>query len=165
MCATPLIFRKNGVLDPAEIVERGRWVALKKVRSRTDVERLLAKHAFLSGAKASLAELLSTCANIQEFGPGRQLFCEGGDADQFFLIVEGAVVLEAPGRGTETVQSVRAGQALGWSWLFPPHHWRFSATAVERTRAIVLEGNSLRQLARKNRDFCYWVAWLLPWAC
>ena len=29
------------------------------------------------------------------------------------------------------LQTLGAGDALGWSWLFPPYPWRFNASALE----------------------------------
>jgi len=49
-----------------------------------------------------------------------------------------------PGHGTIRIQTIGSGDALGWSWLFPPHIWRFSARAVEPTRAIFFYGTWLR---------------------
>jgi CRP/FNR family transcriptional regulator, cyclic AMP receptor protein len=38
------------------------------------------------------------------------------------------------------VQTIGAGNVLGWSWLFAPFMWRLQAQAVERTRVICLDG-------------------------
>ena len=34
---------------------------------------------------------------------------------------------------------------LGWSWLFPPYVWHFTARAVEPVRAIFFYGTWLRE--------------------
>ena len=58
------------------------------------------------------------------------------------MIHHGKVVLEATyvsGEGLIPIQTLGAGEALGWSWLFPPHQWQFSARAVEPTEAVVFK--------------------------
>jgi hypothetical protein len=60
-------------------------------------------------------------------------------ADRFYIIHKGRVALETfvPRSGPTTVQTVNAGAALGWSWLYPPYQWQFSARAVEPVGQIV----------------------------
>jgi CRP-like cAMP-binding protein len=85
------------------------------------------------------------------------MFHEGGPADHFYLIESGQVLLQvfAPGRGMVTIQALGAGEALGWSWLFPPHQWHFSASATQPTEVIAFGAESLRRQARQDHDFCY----------
>ena len=74
------------------------------------------------------------------------------------MIHHGKVVLEATyvsGEGLITIQTLGAGEAIGWSWLFPPHQWQFSARAVEPTEAVVFEGNALRNKAKETPAFGY----------
>ena len=40
------------------------------------------------------------------------------------------------------IQIVSAGDLLGWSWMFPPYVWQFTARAIEPTTALFLRGNS-----------------------
>ncbi len=42
---------------------------------------------------------------------------------------------------------------LGWSWLFPPYRWHFSARVIEETRAIALDGVCLREKAEADHNF------------
>jgi CRP/FNR family transcriptional regulator, cyclic AMP receptor protein len=39
---------------------------------------------------------------------------------------------------------------LGWSWLVPPHRWQFSATAIETTLTVELDGSSVRELCHND---------------
>jgi len=58
-------------------------------------------------------------------------------------------------RGPLTVLTVGAGEVLGWSWLFPPHKYRFSARVLEATRAFEIDGPCLRGVAEQDHDFGY----------
>ncbi len=110
------------------------------------LEPLLRDHEFFRGLEASYLDLLVGCATNVRFDEGAFLFREGEPAGRFFLIRHGRVALEiaAPGRGRIVVQTVGAGDVVGFSWLFEPHRWKFDGRAVAPTRAIALDGVCLR---------------------
>ncbi len=78
---------------------------------------------------------------------GETLFREGEPADVFYLVRRGRVALElyVPARGPITVETVDAGDVVGWSWLFPPYTWHFDARAVGPVRAIAVDGACIRE--------------------
>ena len=48
-----------------------------------------------------------------------------------------------------TVQAVNAGEALGWSWLFPPYRWHFSGRAIQPTEnELIFPGRTYTQRLR-----------------
>jgi CRP-like cAMP-binding protein len=110
------------------------------------LERLLAAHPFFAGLPEGDLHLLAECATNARFRAGERLFRQGDAADRFFVVREGRVALELalPGRGAVALQTVEAGQVLGWSWLIPPHEFRYSARALEDVRALCLDGACLR---------------------
>jgi CRP/FNR family transcriptional regulator, cyclic AMP receptor protein len=118
---------------------------------------MVVKHPFWAGLDPHHVHLLKECATFERFDAGQLIFQEGGNANQFYLIQEGCVRLDAfvPGRGVVTVQTVSTGDALGWSWLFPPYRWHFSARASDATEAIVFAAELLRDKAAQNHDFGY----------
>ncbi len=104
-------------------------------------------HPFLQAFSAEHLGLLAECAMPTTFKPGQVIFREGEMANRFYLILEGCVVLEteAPDRPPVPVDSVTAGDVLGWSWLFPPYTLNFTARAVQPVRAIFFYGTWLRE--------------------
>src|SRR5450755_52814 len=108
----------------------------------------LASHPFLSAIPAESLRRLAVHAHSQTFAKGHEIFREGQLAGEFFLVRQGSVRLDAevPDRGRVEVETLGADAALGWSWLFPPYRWHLSATAVERTTAIVFDADVLRGL-------------------
>ena len=42
------------------------------------------------------------------------------------------------------VQTLTAGDVAGFSWLIEPHRWEFDGRAVERVRAVQVDGACLR---------------------
>jgi hypothetical protein len=71
----------------------------------------------------------------------------GEMADGFYLLKTGKVTLESV--------SGQANPLFGWSWMFPPHLWRFTARAVVPTTAIFLHGPCSREYCEKNHSRGY----------
>jgi len=97
----------------------------------------VALHPFLAGMNRAHLALLTDCAMVVHFNPGEVIFREGELANRFYLIESGSVILESSGRSADPVviDKVGAGDLLGWSWMFPPYVWHFTARAAERTEA------------------------------
>lgn len=112
-----------------------------------DIEHRLAAHPFLKGMSPHHIELLALCATPTEFDAGQVVLREGEPASGFYLIETGTVVLEAKADDGKTVviDTVSAGEPLGWSWLFPPYLWSFDARATEPCTALCFSGLLLRQ--------------------
>ena len=55
-----------------------------------------------------------------------------------------AIETEVPGRGAVTVETLHAGDVLGWSWLLPPYRSAFGARALATTRVLAIDGACLR---------------------
>jgi hypothetical protein len=53
------------------------------------------------------------------------------------------------------VDTIRPGDSLGWSWMFPPYVWRFTAIAVEPIDAIFFYGTTLREYCEKDHSLGY----------
>ena len=115
------------------------------MRTRT-LEPIIAQHPFFQGLLPAYRQLIVECAANVRFPAGVFLFREGEAANQFYLIRHGLVALQVfvPGRGPITLDTLGAGEVLGWSWLFPPYRWHFDAQTVEQTRAIAFSGECLR---------------------
>ena len=58
----------------------------------------------------------------------------------------------------ELLETIGAGEALGWSWLFPPYRWHFSARSHGVTDAVAFDARVLRQFAEANHGFGYELA-------
>lgn len=118
-------------------------------------ELIIAAHPFWKGMPIEYLPLLAESAEIQTYGVGDVIFHERQPAEHLYLLHRGQVVLETfvPGRGTVIVQSVGSGEALGWSWLFPPFQWQFSARSVDATEIIAFDAARLRAKADEAPEF------------
>ena len=115
-------------------------------RSRADQLARFVPFARLSPAQRAAVALTARPASYPE---GTRLFDEGQDAKGCWLIQTGQVALQSdvPGRGPVIVHTLGPGDMLGWSWLVPPHHWHFTATAHTPVTALALDTVALRALA------------------
>ena len=98
----------------------------------------VALHPFLAGMNATHLALLSDCAIAVHFKKGQTILREGELANRFYLIESGKVALESGEKSGESlsIESIGAGDLLGWSWMFPPYVWNFTARAAESTDAV-----------------------------
>ena len=121
------------------------------------LEAILANHPFFKGFQPRYTQLITGCASNVRFQAGTSIFREGEPASSFYIIRQGKVALEAMAaqRGSLIIQTIEDGDVLGWSWLFPPYRWHFSARAVEETRAIALDGVCLREKGEADHDLGY----------
>jgi CRP-like cAMP-binding protein len=118
---------------------------------------LLAEHPFFGGMSAHAIQVLASCASEVEFAAGSAIFREGEPADACFLLMSGNVALEivVPGRGPHVVETLHAGEVLGWSWLFPPYRWTFDAQALTATSAIRFGADALREAKAADKELGY----------
>jgi CRP/FNR family cyclic AMP-dependent transcriptional regulator len=117
----------------------------------------VALHPFLAGMNRTQLALLTDCAMAAHFKTGQTILREGEFANRCSLIETGKVVLEAGGcfREPLLIEAIGAGDLLGWSWMFPPYVWHFTARAVEPTTVIFFYGAILREYCEKDRSLGY----------
>jgi CRP-like cAMP-binding protein len=116
--------------------------------------------AGLSGLDDTALDVVAGNASECAFAAGRRIFDEGKPAAGCWLIRSGRVALETivPGRGDTVVQTLGAGELLGWSWLVPPFRWHFSATAFDAVTAYRIDTESLRREAEADPELGYRLA-------
>jgi CRP/FNR family cyclic AMP-dependent transcriptional regulator len=111
----------------------------------------LGQHPFFAGlglgerGEAALARLGRT-AEERAFAAGHFIFHEGEAAEWLYLVQKGRVALElnVPGQGATQLESLRPGDILGLSWLFPPYRWQLDARAVEAVAVLAIAAGELR---------------------
>jgi CRP-like cAMP-binding protein len=110
------------------------------------IDALLRDVPVFQGLPPEDLTLVSGCASNVHFETGATLFREGDAADTFYVVRHGSVALEmyVPARGAAVIETLEAGEVLGWSWLFPPYRWHFDARAVTDLRATAFDGACLR---------------------
>lgn len=114
-------------------------------------------HPFFAGMDHKQLGLITDCAIPAEFRKGEVILRQGERAKQFYVIETGKVSLETEDDSGQAVvvDTIGAGELLGWSWMFPSYAWRFTARAIEPTRAIILYGEILRQYCERDHLLGY----------
>jgi len=131
-----------------------------KTEKETQSELMAARvalHPFLAGMTHTHLALLTDCAIAVHFEKGQTILRKGELAKGFYLIESGEVVLESGEESGEpvVVDTIGPGNSLGWSWMFPPYVWRFTARAVEPIDAIFFHGTILREYCEKDHSLGY----------
>ena len=106
----------------------------------------LEQHPFLLGLTPEQVSAIACGSRELSFPAGALLLREGEQANTLYLLRSGRVVLEqnVPGRGPTWLETLKAGDILGLSWLFPPYRWHLDARAVEPVDAFALDVSCLR---------------------
>ena len=110
------------------------------------IETLLHEVPLFAGLEPAQLELIAGCGSNVHFDDDQVLFREGDPADTFYVVRHGSVALETfvPSRGGVTIETLEAGEVLGWSWLFAPYRWHFDARALAPIRATAFDAACLR---------------------
>ena len=117
----------------------------------------VALHPFLVGMNHKQLALLTDCAMVVQFKKGQVIFREGESANRFYLIETGQVILESSDAPDDSVviDMIGSGDLLGWSWMFPPYVWHFTARAAEPVTAIFFYGTILREYCERDHSLGY----------
>lgn len=112
---------------------------------------------FLQSLPPNVQAVLLEHATTVRFEPGGIILRQGDPANQFYLIEEGHVLLEAcsPRHADVPVQTLGPGDALGWSWLFEPFTWNFQARAVGPVVLLAIDAAHLLRLSNEDHQFGY----------
>jgi len=112
----------------------------------TTLAEILTDAPFFAGLRPETIDLVAGCGSNVQFEPGALIFREGDRADVFYLLRHGSIAIEAyaPNSGPLVIETLEAGDVLGWSWLFEPHRWHFDAHALTAVRATAFDGVCLR---------------------
>ena len=107
---------------------------------------LMAGTPFFEDMDRRYIDMFADCATSASWDAGHYILLEGKPAHCFHIVLDGMVLIEAAGgnRGAIGIQSLTAGDVLGWSWMQPPYVWHFDALATEDTQTIVVDALCIR---------------------
>lgn len=119
-----------------------------------DIGSLLDEIRVLSELDPGYRELIAGCGRNVTFSDGERLLTVGDSATTFFAIRRGSVAIELDlGSGPPMViETLEAGDVVGWSWLFEPYLNQFDARAVGDVGAIAFDGACLRGKCDADHD-------------
>lgn len=110
------------------------------------LDEILTRVPFFEGMAEDEIALVAGCGRNVHFDAGETIFRQGDAADLFFVVRHGTVAVGnfVPPRGELVIETLEAGDLLGWSWLFPPYRTHFDARALTPVRATQFDGACLR---------------------
>jgi len=115
---------------------------------------MLRHHPFVLEFEPRHVERLAALAKDVRWERNQLIFREGDECSEFYLIVTGLVSLEiaAPGQ-TFRVQTLFAGDELGWSAMLGSSGKQFQARALERVDALAFESSEILAACREDTAF------------
>lgn len=122
-----------------------------------NLQQALSEHSFLRDLPAAQVREVAGCAQPASFAEDAYLFRAHEYADRFYLLFRGSVALKVhvPHLGPIPIQTIKSGEALGWSWLLPPYRWHFDARAIEPVEAAAIDARMLRHLMEQQPELGY----------
>jgi len=116
----------------------------------------LTQHPFLEGLDQQAAEKLASMAEPVEFEKDEIIFREGDEYSAFFLLLSGVVALEVTSAGRILrLQTLSAGEELGWSSLLSSNRKYFQARCLEPVQTLAFDGGDLRKACEEDCHFGY----------
>jgi CRP/FNR family transcriptional regulator, cyclic AMP receptor protein len=105
---------------------------------------LLRRQPFVAALQPWQVDRLATMATEATFEPNDVIFYEGEECSQFYLIVAGRVAVEitTPKRAFR-IDTLAAGDELGWSSVLAGKGKYFQARALQPVRALQFDGAEL----------------------
>jgi len=118
---------------------------------------LLAEHPLFSALRPEHLQILADAARERRYADGDAIFRQDEEAAHFYLLESGTAVVQIPSiYGPPLVmQSLSAGDLLGWSWLIPPYKWHFDAKATSDASVIEFDGQGLRRRCDQDPELGY----------
>jgi CRP-like cAMP-binding protein len=118
--------------------------------------KMVRTYQVLSDLTPEQLRKLLPIAEDQQFEPGEIIFQEGDRSAFLHLIVAGDVALEETAGGDAVrVQTLHAGEAMGWSALTDGSRTHFQARALTPTSTVAFPGEYLRVACDRNPDMGY----------
>jgi len=116
----------------------------------------LRHHPFVLEFEPHHVERLAALARDVRFERDQVIFREGDECGEFYLIMTGLVALEiaAPDHVLR-VQTLSAGDELGWSAILMGRRKHFQARALERAEALAFDGGELLVACKQDAVFGY----------
>jgi CRP/FNR family transcriptional regulator, cyclic AMP receptor protein len=116
----------------------------------------IAELPFFHGLQPAYVQMLAQRATSKEYEPDQMVFEAGDPADGLFVLEQGRFTIEAVREQERIpVQTIRPGEAIGWSSFCEPYEWQFAARAFEPSFALFFSAADLRERCAADYHFGY----------
>lgn len=119
----------------------------------------LRRFTLFAGLEPEMFKELAMLSDEVSLKTGDWLFHEGDDADWLYLVISGSIdlkiALDASGERQEDLETIVAGEAIGWATFVEPHQYTLSAVAASDVSLVKMNGKNLRNLMTQNPEIGY----------
>ncbi len=112
---------------------------------------ILREHAFVQGLSEKQIGNLASVAREEAFEENQIILADRERSSAFYFLISGSVAVELrSARYAVCVQALGPGKVFGWSSLLDQQDTLFQVRARERTKALRIEGETLKALLRDD---------------
>lgn len=124
---------------------------------QADIKQLLSDQSVFAGLPEGHLAVLAEHARERVLAADEGLARQGDSAETFYLVLDGALVIEVPAIAGPRLEITRLakGEVFGWSWLIAPYVWHFNARASGTTRVLEFDGKALLRRCEADAEFGY----------
>jgi CRP-like cAMP-binding protein len=117
----------------------------------------LRKISVLDNLTQSMLESMRPLAQLNLFGERHVIFEEGQEADYFYMLLKGKVILEVEASEVIMIslEAIKPGYSFGWSSLFPGSRYNAYAICVEPCEMMMVPGGRFLELLDKDHTIGY----------
>ena len=122
-----------------------------------NIKTKLQGHRFFQSFSDSVINQIASCGSIKKIDANQMLAHEGDPAEEFYAIIDGRIAVETslPGKNVRVLQTLHAGEIVGWSWIFPPYEWTFDVHVVKDTTLFAFDARCLRGKTENDHELGY----------
>jgi CRP/FNR family transcriptional regulator, cyclic AMP receptor protein len=112
----------------------------------------LKKIIVLQDLPDSMLEGMGSLTQLRLFGDGAVIFEEGQEADVFYMLLKGKLILEVEASESVTVSlgAIKPGYSFGWSSLLPGFKYSAYGICVEPCEVLAIRGDSFLDLLKED---------------
>ena len=117
----------------------------------------LKKISVLDNLTQPMLENMRPLTQLNIFGERHVIFEEGQEADYFYMLLKGKVILEVEASEVIMIslEAVKPGYSFGWSALLPGSKYHASAICVEPCEVVAVPGDRFLELLDEDHTIGY----------
>ena len=104
-----------------------------------------------------MLENMQPLTQLNLFGERHVIFEEGQEADYFYMLLKGKVILEVEASEVIMIslEAVKPGYSFGWSALLPGSKYHASAICIEPCEVVAVPGDRFLELLDEDHTIGY----------
>ena len=115
-------------------------------------KKRLQSHRFFEGLAPAAVKKLAACGGIETAPAHVTIATEGASADRFYALLSGRMAIETyvPGKPPITLQTVEAGDVVGWSWV-DGREWVFDVRTLSECELFSFDASRVMDVLNEDK--------------